>query len=223
MLSTRRGTPLPGGLYAVCDDSVRPELDVELKATRLLEGGVRTLQLRLKRTPLRVAVPLARQVAALCRAAGAALLINDRVDLCLLAGAQGVHLGDEDLPVDEARRLLGPTALIGATVRHAPGARRAAELGASYAGIGPVFATRTKVVEAAPLGLARLREAVSDSPLPLVAISGIGLANIAEVAATGVHAAAVISDLLDSADIPRRARDLEAAFWGASGKVAQVP
>lgn len=216
MLSTRRDAPFPKGLYAVCDDTVRPELSLEEKAARLLEGGARTLQLRLKRTPMRDAVPLARRLAERCRAEGAVLLINDRVDLCLLSGAHGVHLGADDLPVPEARRLLPKDALIGATVRDLAGARRAAEEGADYAGIGPVFVTATKKVEAPPLGLEALRQLAAEAPLPLVAISGISLANIAAVAATGVHGAAVISDLLCADDVAQRTRALEQAFQGAA-------
>lgn len=220
MLSTRRDAPFPRGLYAVCDDSVRPELPLEDKAARLLDGGARVIQLRLKRTPMRDAVGVARSLNALCRERGAVLLINDRVDLCLLSGAHGVHLGDEDLPVPEARGLLPKDAIVGATVRDLEGARRAVAEGADYAGIGPVFLTTTKTVNAAPLGLDGLREIAAQSPLPLVAISGITLGNIAEVAATGVHNAAVISDALCAEDIAQRASALQQAFLaGASGKV----
>lgn len=220
MLSTRRDAPFPRGLYAVCDDTVRPELPLEEKAARLLAGGARTIQLRLKRTPMREAAPLARRLSERCRELGAVLLINDRVDLCLVSGAHGVHLGDEDLAVRDARALLPEDAIVGATVRDLAGAQQASLDGASYAGIGPLFVTHTKTVGAPPLGLEALAQIAAASPLPLVAIAGITLANIGEVAATGVHAAAVISDLLCAEDIAQRAGALEAAFTlGASGRV----
>jgi thiamine-phosphate pyrophosphorylase len=203
---------LPRGLYALCDDSLRPELPLADKAALLLQGGARVLQLRMKRTPLREALEAARAVAQACHRAGALLLVNDRVDLALLSGADGVHVGDEDLPPAEARALLGPGRLVGVTVRDAAGAARALAAGADHVGLGPVFATGTKVVAAPTLGLARLAEEVRASPLPVVAIGGVGLANIEGVAAAGAHCAAVASDALLARDVAERVRALTRAF-----------
>jgi thiamine-phosphate pyrophosphorylase len=204
--------PLPEGLYGMCDDTARPDLPLVAQARALLEGGVEVLQLRMKRTPTRQAVEVVREVAALARQAGALCLVNDRVDWALVGGADGVHLGDEDLPVADARRLLGPAAVIGATVRSARMAEEARAAGASYVGLGPLFGTRTKVVEAPVVGLSRLAAEVAAAPLPVVAIGGITLERMEEVGATGVHAAAVVSDVLCQPDIPARARLLRAAF-----------
>jgi thiamine-phosphate pyrophosphorylase len=204
--------PLPHGIYGLCDDTVRPDLPIERQAALLLEGGVRVLQLRLKRTPAREAVAACRAAVAACRAAGALCLVNDRVDWALLSGADGVHLGDEDVPPRDARALLGPSRVVGVTARDAQMARAAARAGADYAGVGPVFATATKRVDAPVLGLERLAAVVRDSPLPVVAISGIGLANVAEVAAAGARMAAVVSDLLKAGDVPARARALLERF-----------
>lgn len=212
--------PLPRGLYGVCDDTVRTERSLEEKLDGLLEGGVRVVQLRLKRTSPRAAAALAQALAHRCRAAGAELLINDRVDLALLCNAAGVHLGDDDLPARLARRLLPLGARIGVTVRSAEGARRARDEGADYVGVGPVFATATKAVAHPALGLEGLREVVRESPLPVVAIAGITLANIEAVAATGVRCAAVVSDLLGAEDLPARARALDAAFARGALRVA---
>jgi len=203
---------LPQGLYALCDDSVRPDLSLEEKAARLLDGGVRVMQLRMKRTPVREALSAARAVVARCREAGAVCLINDRVDWALLSGAHGVHVGDEDLPPEDARALLGPGRLVGVTTRSLEMVKAARAAGADYAGLGPVFPTGTKVVNAPPLGLEALRRIVAESPLPLVAISGIRLENLEAVAATGVHGAAVASDLLAAPDIAEQARRLGQAF-----------
>lgn len=203
---------LPRGLYALVDDGVRPEVPLLQKVRWVLDGGARVLQLRLKRTALREAVSLCREAVALCRHAGAVCIVNDRVDLVMLSGAHGVHLGEEDLPVAEARRLLGPHILLGATVRHAEGARRALEQGADHVGMGPVFQTNTKVVTHPALGSEGLRREVRQSPLPVVAIAGIGLHNIREVAAAGAHAAAVASDLLCADDPVARTRALVEAF-----------
>jgi thiamine-phosphate pyrophosphorylase len=203
---------LPRGLYALCDDSLRPELSLPDKAGLLLAGGARVLQLRMKRTPLREALAAARAIVEAAHAAGALVLLNDRVDLALLSGADGVHVGDEDLPPEAARALLGPGRLVGVTVRGAAGARAAQAAGADYVGLGPVFATRTKAVPAPQLGLARLAEEVRASPLPVVAIGGLGLENIAQVAAAGAHGAAVASDALLARDVAERVRALRDAF-----------
>jgi thiamine-phosphate pyrophosphorylase len=204
--------PLPRGPYLLCDDSLRPELSLVEKAGRLVAGGARILQLRMKHTPPREALAAARAVVALCRQAGAVCLLNDRVDLALLSDAHGVHVGDEDLPPEAARELLGPGRYVGVTARGVEGARAAKAAGADYVGVGPLFGTTTKVVPAPVLGLAAFARVVADSPLPVVGIGGVGLANIGQVAATGAHGAAVVSDALLAQDIAERVRQLVAAF-----------
>jgi thiamine-phosphate pyrophosphorylase len=203
---------LPRGPYLLCDDTVLPEVPLVDKAARLVAGGARVVQLRMKRTPPRAALAAAREVAALCRRAGALCLVNDRVDLALLAGADGVHVGDEDLPPEAARELLGPGRLVGVTARGVEGARAARAAGADYVGVGPLFGTTTKQVPAPVLGLEAFAAVVRDSPLPVVGIGGVGLENIARVAATGAHGAAVVSDALLAGDIAERVRRLVAAF-----------
>jgi thiamine-phosphate pyrophosphorylase len=210
--ATRLPARLPPGLYAICDDVVRPDLTVLEKAQRLLEGGALVLQLRMKRSRPADAMAAARHVALLCHRMGALCLINDRVDYALLSRCDGVHLGDDDLPVAEARTLLGPERLIGATVRSEEMIRAAWQDGANYAGLGPIFPSSTKRVASSPIGVARLKEIASSSPLPVVAISGINLSNIGQVAAAGAHGAAVLSDLLQAEDIASRARALVEAF-----------
>ncbi|RKG58199.1 thiamine phosphate synthase [Corallococcus sp. AB011P] len=209
--------PLPQGPYLLCDDSIRPELPLVDKAGQLLGGGARVLQLRMKHTPPREALAAARAVVALCRRAGAVCLINDRVDLALLSDAHGVHVGDEDLPPEAARELLGPGRYVGVTARGTEGAKAARAAGADYVGVGPLFGTTTKVVAAPVLGLEAFRRVVADSPLPVVGIGGVGLSNIASVAATGAHGAAVVSDALLAQDIAERVRQLAAAFDSARG------
>ena len=209
---------LPKGPYLLCDDTVLPELSLVDKAERLLAGGARVLQLRMKHAPPREALAAARAVVARCRQAGALCLLNDRVDLALLADAHGVHVGDEDLPPEAARELLGPGRLVGVTARGTEGARAARAAGADYVGVGPLFGTKTKQVQAPVLGLEAFGRVVADSPLPVVGIGGVGLENIARVAATGAHGAAVVSDALLARDISERVRQLADAFdRGARG------
>jgi thiamine-phosphate pyrophosphorylase len=202
----------PGGLYAVLDDSVRPELPMREKARLVLEGGARVLQLRMKRTPPREALAAIRAILELTRRVAALCLVNDRVDYALATSADGVHVGDDDLPTEDARRLLGPSRLVGRTARGLEDILEASRMGADYVGLGPIFPTTTKTVDHPPLGIEALRAIAAESPLPIVAISGIGLKNIADVAAAGAHAAAVVSDLLNAIDLTEQARRLVHAF-----------
>lgn len=182
------------------------------KARAVIEADVRVLQLRLEQTPDRVALPLIRAVVALAAPREVKVIVNDRVDLALAGGAHGVHLGADDLPVDVARRLLGPSALIGATTRSLQEIEQAQALGADHVGLGPIFPTRTKVVAHAPLGLAAFAAIAARAPLPVVGIAGITLATIGQVAGAGAWCAAVAGDLLHAADLVSRARALQGAF-----------
>ncbi|MDX2015219.1 MAG: thiamine phosphate synthase [Myxococcaceae bacterium] len=205
---------LPRGLYALVDDGVRAEVPVPEKARWALAGGARVLQLRLEQTGDRQALVWIREVVAAARPVGAVILVNDRVDLCLVGEADGVHVGDDDLPVEAARRVLGPGALIGRTVRRLDDIHSARAHGADHVGLGPVFTTTTKQVNVPALGLAGLAAICRESPLPVVGIAGISLETIGTVAQAGVHAAAVASDWLTAQDPVSRVQALERAFWG---------
>ena len=194
------------------DDGARPELTLVEQARLLARAGVRVVQVRCKGAAGRAAWESVRDAVDVLRQAGVVALVNDRVDWALLSHADGVHVGDEDLPPAEARALLGPLRLLGVTVRSAAGAREAAAAGASYVGLGPVFPSRTKDVPAPPLGLERLRREVAESPIPVVAIGGIGLDTISEVARTGVHGVAVVSDLWVGGNLRLRIEALQRGF-----------
>jgi len=200
------------GLYAIADPSVLPDAPLPELCERLARAGASVVQIRWKGAPARDLLAAARAALPRVHAAGAALVINDRPDVALLAGADGVHVGADDLPVEEVRALAGDRLAIGATVRDLSGARAAAKAGADHVGFGPVFPTATKVVDAAPRGLEMLREVCAGSPIPVVAIAGIGLANVGAVAAAGASAAAVVSELLRAGSIEAHARALREAF-----------
>jgi len=208
------------GLYGIADGGFRPELSVLEKVRGLLAGGVKVVQLRLKREGGRDALALGREAVPLCHAAGALCIINDRTDVALLAGADGVHLGECDLPVDEARKL-APELLIGATVRDLAGAKEAALRGADYVGFGPVFGTKTKSVNVAPRGLSMLAEVARGAPVPVVAIGGIDLERVGEVGATGAQMAAVVSAALGAPDIAAAARALTGAFEAGAARAGR--
>jgi len=182
------------------------------KSEQLLRGGVRWMQLRMKEVEAVEAVVLGRKIVALCHQQGCRCIFNDRVDFALLCGADGAHVGEEDLPIAEARQVLGPGRILGATVRNSAMVELARRGGADYVGLGPVFPTRTKRVDAPPIGIEGLRAVVRQSALPVVAISGISLANIGQVAEAGASGAAVASELLSAEDIAARARELASEF-----------
>lgn len=202
------------GLYAV---ACGPEPVEQARAA--LAGGAGVVQLRLKAAPAGEILEAARRLVAEARGR-ALVIVNDRPDVALLAGADGVHLGDDDLPVAEARRLLGPSMLIGRSTRTLADARAALAAGADHVGFGPIFATRTKSIEVAPRGLASLREVAAALPAPVVAIGGIDEGSIGEVAAAGAAAAAVVADLFSNGDVRTRAERLSAAFARGEGRRA---
>jgi thiamine-phosphate pyrophosphorylase len=195
-----------GGLYVIVGGTEPVE-----QARAAIAGGARVVQVRVKDAPAGAVLEAARRVVRL--ATGRALVIvNDRADLALLSGADGVHLGDEDLPVAEARRLLGPALLVGRTTRTLEEARAALAEGADHVGYGPIFATVTKALDVPPRGLGALAEVTRALGAPVVAIGGIGLEDIGGVARAGAACAAVIGAVFGAPDPAERAARLAAAF-----------
>jgi thiamine-phosphate pyrophosphorylase len=200
------------GLYAIVGGG-----DPLAQAAAALDGGARVVQLRMKDAPSGVVLRTARALVAL--AAGRALVIvNDRSDLAVLSGADGVHVGEEDLPVAEARAVVGPDRLVGRSTRTLAEAEAALQAGADHVGFGPIFASASKTIAAPPRGLDLLRQVAAALPGPLVAIGGIGLDTIGEVAAAGAASAAVIGAIFDAPDPRARAAELAAAFRAGRGR-----
>lgn len=140
------------------------------------------------------------------RPLGTRVIVDDRLDVALLAGADGVHLGADDLPVAGARRLAGAGLLIGATCRTPEEVRRALGEGADYAGVGPVYETTTKADLPAPLGLEMLGRAAALGPV--IAIGGITAARVPSVMSAGAHGVAVVAAVWRASDPPRAAREI---------------
>jgi thiamine-phosphate pyrophosphorylase len=180
------------------------------QVAQLVEGGATLIQLREKTLPSRQFYEQASSALQLARKRGVKIVINDRVDLALILGADGVHLGQDDLPPELARHLLGPEAIVGYSTHSIDQAKRAAMLPISYLAIGPVFSTKTKSDTAPEVGLAGVR-AVKEiaGNLPVVAIGGITEARIPEILAAGADSVAVISAVLsDPAQIQGTIRRL---------------
>ena len=198
----------PFRLCAVTDVSARPGLSHAAAAAGALAGGAPCIQLRAKGLPPEALLREARAIRAATRAASALLIVNDRLDVALAAEADGVHLGQDDLPAARARRLLPPGRLLGVSTHDVAQARRAVADGADYIGVGPVFATATKDTGYAPLGLACLSAIAAAVPVPVVAIGGIGPAEAADAIRAGAMAVAVISALMAAPDIAAATRAL---------------
>ena len=191
-------------LYLVTDRAgigSRALLDVVNQA---VQGGVTCVQLREKTLNTRDFVEQAVALQSLLQAHKVPLVINDRIDVALACGAQGVHLGQSDLPVHQARRLLPPQVFIGWSVETLDDVRQSATLPVDYLGVSPIFATSTKTDTGAPWGLAGLAQARACSHLPLVAIGGIALDNAPAVLQSGADGLALVSAICAQAH-PRQA------------------
>lgn len=203
----------PGAeLYALTDSHLslgRPTLDV---ARALLDAGVKILQYREKDTPGKVMLEDCLALRALTREAGACFIVNDHVDIALLADADGVHVGQDDLPVAAVRSLVGPERIIGLSTHSPEQARAAVDCGADYIGVGPIYPTQTKKDVCAAVTLDYLDWVVAHISLPFVAIGGIKCHNIGDVVAHGARCCALVSELVGAPDIAARVQEVRKAM-----------
>lgn len=192
-------------LYAILDPEQIKGRTVSSVLAALLEGGAAVIQLRAKNLPSRGFLELAREVGRQTRAGGGRFIVNDRVDIALLSNADGVHLGQEDLPLTAARKLMEEK-LIGVSTHDLAQAREAERDGADYIGFGPIFGTGTKETGYAPRGLDVLREVRRAVALPIVAIGGIQEGNVKSVWQAGADSAAMISELMGAQNVEEKVR-----------------
>lgn len=212
ILEREAGMPIDYSLYLVADAEFTAGRDLVGLIREAVRGGATIVQIRAKNLSSRDFLEIGLRAADLLARTGVPLLINDRVDIALASGAAGVHLGQEDMPVHLARRILGPDKLIGISVNTIGEALSAERDGADYVGAGPAHVTATKATALAvlgPEGIGRIKRAVR---IPVVAIGGIGTANAAALAAAGADGIAVISAILGAPDARRAAEDLKRAF-----------
>ncbi len=191
-------------LYLVTDRSQTGGRDLLWVLERALEGGVRAVQLREKDLGGRELFVLAEKTKRLCERYQANLFVNDRVDVALGVDADGVHLGGDSMPVRAARELLGAEKLIGVSTHSINEASEAEREKADFILFGPVYFTASKAAYGEPQGLGRLKKVVEKISLPVYAIGGVKVGNIAEVKETGVRGIALISAVLSASD-PRAA------------------
>ena len=200
-----------GPLIAILDLEVSERAGWTLTdlASACLDGGARSLQVRVKRGSSAAFLDIASRIVALAHAAGAVVVVNDRADIARLCDADGVHVGQDDLSPVDVRRVVGPDAVVGLSTHTLSQLQEAVAEPVSYVAVGPVFGTATKDTGYDSIGLERVREAAGITAprgLPLVAIGGITLANAPDVIQAGATTVAVISDLLATGDPAARVR-----------------
>jgi len=199
------------GLYVIVDPQVAGGRDAVALAQAALEGGARLLQWRDKARPKGLQLPVAEALARLCREAGVPFIVNDHLDLALACGAQGVHVGQNDLPVAVVRRLAPPDFIVGCSTNNVAEALRAQEEGADYVSVGRLFPTTSKE-DTRPATLDTLRSVKAAVRVPVCAIGGIDAGNVRAAVEAGADMVAVISAVCAAPDPREAARRLAAAF-----------
>lgn len=206
----------PSRLYPIVDTLGDPTRSYTALAQAVLDAGVRFLQLRVKGEATGRYVEIARDVKELTDRFGAQLIVNDRADIARLIDAAGVHVGQDDLPPEAARVVVGPGKIVGFSTHNLDQVVRAGRDGTiDYVGFGPLYATGSKERPDPVVGLDGLRRARVAVDLPIVAIGGIGGATMAAVLDAGADAVAMIGEIVGAPDVTARVRELTAALAGS--------
>ncbi len=202
-------------LYVILDSPLLP-VPVQDCAQELADAGVRLLQYRAKTAPARELLLASSNLSSQLLPLGITFIVNDRADVAALAGASGVHVGQDDLEVEEARALVGKEKWVGVSTHNLEQFRAAAATSAEYIAFGPVFATSSKANPDPVVGIELLRRVRDLSEKPIVAIGGITLENAPSVIQAGADCVAVISDVLRAPDLAQRAKQYLEALGGAN-------
>jgi thiamine-phosphate pyrophosphorylase len=203
--------PRVGRLYVLTDYHFQQRFSHADLADLAIRGGADMIQFRQKHGDIRHQLHEAYDTAEVCGDAGVPLIIDDRIDVLMAVQADGVHLGQTDFPIADARRVLGPDVLIGATASTRAEAEAACADGADYLGFGPVFATRSKANPVSTRGLGRLAEVCRAVPIPVIAIAGVTPERIPPVFDAGAHGVAIMSFITtapDPLDATRQCREV---------------
>jgi thiamine-phosphate pyrophosphorylase len=201
------------GLYVILDPHVAAGRDIVQIATQAIAGGARLIQWRDKRREKGLQLPQVKAIAGICSKNSVPLIINDSVDLALITGADGVHLGQKDLPVADVRRIVPGDWIVGASTNNVEEARQAVGDGASYVSVGNLFGTASKD-DTRPATLEVLHAVKAAVSVPVCAIGGINASNIRSVIDTGADMASVISAVVATDDPRAAAKELADAFNG---------
>jgi thiamine-phosphate pyrophosphorylase len=198
-----------GGLYGLTAEKFSRGRSNPEVAGAMLDAGIGIIQYREKTKKMGAKYEECLRLRAMTRKYGAAFIVNDDIDLALLVDADGVHVGQEDLPVAAVRALVGPDRAIGLSTHSPEQARAAVAAGVDYIGVGPIYATQTKEDVCAPVGLSYLDFVVRGIDLPFVAIGGIKEHNLGEVAGRGARCAALVTEIVGAEDITGTIRALD--------------
>ena len=199
-------------IYALTDSKFARGRSVDEQARALLGAGVKILQYREKHAKAGVMFEECRLLSRLCREAGACFIVNDHIDIALLVDADGVHIGQDDLPISDVRRLVGPDKIIGLSTHNPDQCKAAVRDGADYIGVGPIFATQTKEDVCEPVGLGYLEWVAKNCPIPFVAIGGIKEHNVGELVKRGATCCALVSELVGADDIAAKVQSVRDAM-----------
>ena len=202
-------------VYLITDRRQAPGDDIVQVVAGALDGGIRAVQLREKDLPGKELYRLADRMRKLTAGYGARLLVNDRVDVAMAVGADGVHLGGSSIPASVARRLLGEGALIGCSTHNARELREAVEQGADFATFGPVYPTPSKAAYGPPVGVIALAKACRETAIPVFALGGVKKENAGEAIGAGAFGIALISGVVAAADPRGAAAELVTRFGNA--------
>ena len=203
-------------VYLITDRRQAPGGDILRAVEGALDGGIRAVQLREKDLPGKELYLLAKRMRELTARHGARLLVNDRVDVALAVGADGVHLGGASMPASAARTLLGEEALIGCSTHGVRELREAAAQGADFATFGPVYPTPSKAAYGPPVGVIALAEACRETAIPVFALGGVKKENAGEAIGAGAFGIALISGVVAAADPRGAAAELVTRFGNAA-------
>ncbi len=201
------------GLYVITDEGISHGLSHVQVARQAAEGGADVVQLRDKARTSKDLLSIALQIREVTRSAGITFIINDRLDLALASGADGVHLGQEDLPIPFARKVSGKGFIIGTSVRTVEEAMIAETEGADYIALSPIFNTSTKSDAGPGKGLEMLKRIKSAVSIPVIAIGGIGKGNVRQVMDAGADGVAVISAVVGQKDIVKATAEMRSLIY----------
>ncbi len=194
------------GIYGIVDNSLVPDLSLTEIAEKILKGGCKIIQLRVKNSTDREFLLTALRIRDMTKRYGALFIINDRLDIALLTEADGIHVGQNDIPVTHIRKHWNR--IIGLSTHSIDQAVEAEGLGVDYIGFGPIFLTRTKKDVYPYTGISKIQELKKYVRIPVVAIGGINSSNMIDVIKAGADAVAMISEIVTSSDIESKVRDL---------------
>jgi len=198
--------PLDFDLYPVTCESLSAGRSNLKILDGFIEGGAKVVQLRAKELPDRDLYHLAIEFRRRTFQAGMTLIINDRIDICMAVQADGVHLGQDDFPIPEARRLLGPQAVIGASSHSLDEALKAEKEGASYVNVGPIYATQTKEHIGGPVGIDLFKQVKAEVSIPITVMGGIKLDNLDPLLDAGARRIAVVTAITKAPDVAEAVR-----------------